>query len=47
MGVEDSNTWSATYIISLACDILIMETLTIFLKLVLGPYIKARIHSGK
>ena len=33
--------------LTLLLDILIMETITIFLKLLIVPYIKAHIHSGK
>lgn len=47
MGVEGSNEWTVDYIVSLVIDIIIMETMTIFLKILLTPYIKTHIESGK
>ena len=47
LGVAKSNAWTVAYIISLIINIVVMETMTIFIQILATPYIKTNIDSGK
>lgn len=47
MGVDASNSWTTTYIVTLLIDMIIMESMTIVIQIVMTPYIKTHMQSGK